>query len=282
MGRHYDKPVRNLIGGLNATGHVTHTSHRKDCITLHHNGGVRLSHDQILGIWKTRPASAHLNVDAQATWAQYVLLNEYAWSTGSTNGNRRSISIEMANISRDPNWDVAEATWREAARMVGFLCHEVIGVRPSASNVVPHHFWKATTCAGPTIDRVMPQILHLANQSYDYFRGGGTPAPKPVPTKVQPKTISDLASEVLAGRWGNGEVRKRNLANAGHDWRAVQIEVNRRLGAGAPSANRPNMYELATQVIEGLWGNGEVRRQRLTGAGYNYELVQAEVNRRLR
>ena len=37
--------------------------------------------------------------------------------------------------------------------------------------------------------------------------------------------------------------------------------------------------ELATEVINGLWGNGEERRQRLTDAGYSYSAVQAEVNR---
>lgn len=39
--------------------------------------------------------------------------------------------------------------------------------------------------------------------------------------------------------------------------------------------------ELASEVINGLWGNGEERRQRLTDAGYDYSVVQAEVNRML-
>lgn len=37
--------------------------------------------------------------------------------------------------------------------------------------------------------------------------------------------------------------------------------------------------ELAREVIEGKWGNGEDRRNRLTQAGYNYSEVQAIVNR---
>jgi hypothetical protein len=280
MGRHYDKPVKNLIAGLNATKHVTHTKHRKDVIVLHHNGGKLLSHEQVLAIWKTRPASAHLNVDAQATWAQYVLLNEYAWSTGNTEGNTRGISIEMANSTVGPGWNVPEVTWREAARMVGFLAHEVMGRRPSASFVVPHSFYKATACPGPTINRVMPQILHVANQAYDFFRGGGQPS-VPTPPKVGAKTVPMLATEVLAGRWGDGSYRKQKLIDAGYDWRAVQAEVNRRLGAGAPSAHRPSLYEVAQQVIDGQWGNGADRKARLANAGYSYVQVQAEVNRQL-
>ncbi len=37
--------------------------------------------------------------------------------------------------------------------------------------------------------------------------------------------------------------------------------------------------ELAKEVLNGLWGNGEERKKRLTQSGYDYSKVQAEVNR---
>lgn len=39
--------------------------------------------------------------------------------------------------------------------------------------------------------------------------------------------------------------------------------------------------EVAKEVINGLWGNGTERKQKLTEAGYNYNEVQTEVNRLL-
>ena len=39
--------------------------------------------------------------------------------------------------------------------------------------------------------------------------------------------------------------------------------------------------ELAKEVIDGLWGNGNARKTKLTNAGYNYSEVQKEVNRLL-
>lgn len=55
-------------------------------------------------------------------------------------------------------------------------------------------------------------------------------APKPV-TPVQPhKTVDELAREVLAGRWGNGEDRKNRITTAGYDYAAVQAKVNELLG----------------------------------------------------
>lgn len=43
------------------------------------------------------------------------------------------------------------------------------------------------------------------------------------------KTVAQLAREVIAGKWGNGADRKRRLEAAGHNYAAVQREVNRRI-----------------------------------------------------
>ena len=47
---------------------------------------------------------------------------------------------------------------------------------------------------------------------------------------------------------------------------------------GFSKHNKKSVDELAHEVIEGLWGNGEDRKQRLTNAGYNYQEVQNRVN----
>lgn len=40
------------------------------------------------------------------------------------------------------------------------------------------------------------------------------------------KTIAELAKEVIAGKWGNGQDRKNRLTAAGYDYTAVQNKVN--------------------------------------------------------
>lgn len=45
--------------------------------------------------------------------------------------------------------------------------------------------------------------------------------------KTEKKTVEELANEVLAGKWGNGDERKRLLTESGYDYNAVQDEVNR-------------------------------------------------------
>ena len=53
------------------------------------------------------------------------------------------------------------------------------------------------------------------------------PNPTPKPNK---KTNEEIADEVIAGKWGNGEDRKNRLEAAGYDYDAVQDIVNNKLG----------------------------------------------------
>lgn len=48
-----------------------------------------------------------------------------------------------------------------------------------------------------------------------------------------------------------------------------------------PVENLKTNEDLATEVIQGLWGNGQERKDRLTSAGYNYNEIQKIVNERL-
>lgn len=172
----YDEPVANFIAGLDATGHVTHTSHKKTSVTFHHNGG-RLSLAGILEVWKIRPASAHFQSDSAGRIGQYVGVYEYAWATGNTYGNAYSISIEMANSTLSPSWGVAEITWRSAARLAGWLFANVIKAAPTRSNVFVHHHWKATDCAGPYIDKIFDDLLAQVQIWYRFFTKPVTDVP---------------------------------------------------------------------------------------------------------
>jgi hypothetical protein len=53
------------------------------------------------------------------------------------------------------------------------------------------------------------------------------------------KTVTDIAKEVIAGKWGNGAERKRRLTEAGWNYDAVQAEVNRLLKGDKPAKVLP-------------------------------------------
>lgn len=112
-----------------------------------------------------------------------------------------------------------------------------------------------------------------------YIRGYAVPKydlEVPPKTESKPKSVTEIAKEVINGKWGNGSDRANKLKNAGYDYNAVQAEVNRIL------AGKKTIDELAKEVIAGKWGVGQKRKKRLMAEGYDYNAVQAEVNRLLK
>lgn len=114
-----------------------------------------------------------------------------------------------------------------------------------------------------------------------------------------------IAQKVIEGEFGNGEERVKRLIEAGYNATEVQEEVNRMLseeggesnedtntettkqnsdcrilcGIGESQLYRDNDIEtIAAEVIQGDWGNGQERKERLEQAGYDYDAVQARVN----
>lgn len=100
-------------------------------------------------------------------------------------------------------------------------------------------------------------------------------------TTTPNKSITEIAKEVIAGQWGNGDFRKNNLTSAGYDYNAVQSEVNRILSGNGTTDSKKSNAEIAKEVIAGKWGNGDDRKKKLQAAGYDYNAVQAEVNKQL-
>lgn len=47
---------------------------------------------------------------------------------------------------------------------------------------------------------------------------------------INKKTVEEIAKEVIAGKWGNGDERKQKLTNAGYNYNEVQTKVNALLG----------------------------------------------------
>lgn len=87
---------------------------------------------------------------------------------------------------------------------------------------------------------------------------------------VPTKSVEELAQEVIAGKYGNGEDRKNAL---GDRYAEVQARVNEIL-APAPEPS-VDILDLVRKTIRGDFGNGEDRRNAL---GSNYDEVQRQVN----
>lgn len=109
------------------------------------------------------------------------------------------------------------------------------------------------------VDNVMNIVTFYNLTSYD--------------TKIS-KTLEEIVQEVIAGKWGDGEERKKALTKAGYDYNTIQSLVNTSL--------KKSSVEIAKEVIAGKWGNDVERKTALTKAGYDYKIIQALVNELLK
>lgn len=92
------------------------------------------------------------------------------------------------------------------------------------------------------------------------------------------KSVDEVAREVIQGLWGNGQERYDNLTNTGYDAQAVQDRVNSILSGDDSDTSDYDIDEIANQVLQGLWGNGQERFNNLSNEGYDAQAVQDRVN----
>lgn len=120
--------------------------------------------------------------------------------------------------------------------------------------------------------------LDIAYMDAEAWRKYANPSgeTKPVTPKPVRKSNEQIAEEVIAGAWGNGEDRKNRLTQAGYDYNVIQDIVNKK---AAPV--RKSNDQIASEVIAGQWGDGNSRKNRLEQAGYDYNTIQNIVNQKL-
>lgn len=95
---------------------------------------------------------------------------------------------------------------------------------------------------------------------------------------ISNKSVDELAREVIAGKYGNGDARKNAL---GSRYSEVQARVNQILNSNNSQPTNPtptqsvDILTLVKKTIRGDFGNGQARRSAL---GSNYDAVQRQVN----
>ena len=185
---------------------------------------------------------------------------------------QKGIWIEDGTVTPKPGYVIAYNWDRSTQPNDGYADH--IGYVESVlgSNI--------TVIEGNKGEAVSRRVIPVG---WGYIRGYAAPkydaaTVTPVPSTAE-KSVEEVAKEVLAGKWGNGEERRNRLEPAGYDYAAVQAKVNQ-LAEG--TSNQKSIDAVAREVIRGKWGNGADRKRRITSAGYDYFVVQKRVNELLK
>ena len=189
----------------------------------------------------TRAAGAHIFVDRKGVAIKSIPLSRAAYSVGilftKANGaakywgelnNYNTVSIEMCDCAKhDPSKAQIKAI-KKAIKHIRKHC-------PNATKLVRHWDICGKQCPGRMSggpgtqgyerwQKLLRDLGETKEKTKKKVQKKADKAAKKDTTKK--KTNLDIAKEVVAGKWGNGKVRKDRLTAAGYDYNAIQRLVN--------------------------------------------------------
>lgn len=245
--------------------------------------------------------------DLQANGIQIALVYEefaksfYGYSAGVTQAQRAQAALDKLSLDKTTpiyfacDWDTTEADQAQinealkgAASVIGLQRVGIYGsyyvMERVASAGLASYYWQTYAWSGGQVSSHNHLYQYKNGQtvggaSVDFTRALKDPFGQTgVGTPSGTKSNEQIATEVIAGLWGNGDDRKSRLATVGYDYSAIQAIVNGRLGTSTKKSNET----IANEVIAGIWGDGDARKSKLTAAGYDYNAIQAIVNAKVK
>lgn len=169
------------------------------------------------------------------------------------------------------------------------ISHNEGGIRKVASNHVdPEHLWTQLD-AGYTMDGFRNDVKAMMDKEPNVETDSKYPTP-PFSVKVLIDNLNIRATPAMGdnikGQTGRGVFtiikvqdgwgKLRN--GTGWIWLEEEAYCTVLNYLTEESYEKKSIDEIAEEVINGKWGNGEERKMRLTEAGYDYYVVQQRVN----
>ena len=271
--------LANMGARIQPGGRFSQRTSKITGFTIHHQAGVD-AHGEASN--PRREVSANYWIANDGTIIPNIDEEHRAWTTGAVGypagaqSDMRNITVEVSNSPegvRTGSWAISDAAFNSLVALLADCAtrHGFPIRRSTNSGVAVHQDFVPTSCPGPYIMGNLGTIIARATAG-----GGSAGAPtQQTPAATGGKSVAQLADEVQAGVYGNGDQRRQAL---GGMYDAVQAEVNRRLYGGQAPQVHVNIDQLAHAVLRGEYGNGDDRMRRL---GNNYAAVQARVNQLL-
>lgn len=204
--------------------------------------------DACYNIWMDRPASANYGVDGDFV-RQFVWDKDFAWANANTWANNHLISIEHANATLDlPGTDndyvVDERTFYTGAKLTAF----VLLLNDLTPRLDPRF-------NGRGFDKSSTIFSH------GQLSDSGTACPGPF-MRRNINRYFDIVNDIYSTAKRGGKIET--------------APANPQRSVPQPAKKSPEA--VAREVIQGVWGNGSDRFNRLAQAGYNPQQIQNMVN----
>lgn len=270
-------------------------NHKIDTITIHHmagNGSVELCGNIFAN--PSRQASSNYAIGSDGRVGMYVEEANRSWCSSSGANDHRAITIEVANDKVGGNWHVSDKALAKLIDLCVDICKrngiaKLNFTGDKSGNLTMHKWFAPTGCPGPYLESKFPYIADEVNKRLNAIKEPEKPA--------QTVAVGDLVSIADNAVYYTGKampswVKSRNwyVKAISGDRAVIDKDEEGVFSICSPvntkflavESHRKTVEELAREVIQGKWGNGYTRKNRLRNAGYDYAAVQAEVNRLLK
>lgn len=132
-------------------------------ITIHHMAAVTSAKACAASFYNpNRQGSANYCVDGKEIIC-CVPEERRAWTSGSKWNDQRAITIEVANSTGKPKWEISDAAYKNLIRLCIDICKRY-NIRPAFNNTknasfTYHYMFQSTECPGPWIKNHTMQII---------------------------------------------------------------------------------------------------------------------------
>ena len=228
----------------------------------------------------SRQASCQYGIGVDGRVGMYVEEKNRSWCSSSNENDQRAVTIECASDTTHP-YAFKDVVYNKLIELCVDICKrngkkkllwlgdktKTLNYNPATDEMVltVHRWFANKSCPG---DWMYSRMGDLASKVTAKL--GGSSASNPgtaggnVLYRVQTGAFSNKA---------NADAMAAKLKAAGFD-----TYITTKSGTAVSSTAKKSVDELAREVIQGLWGNGQDRKNRLQAAGYDYNAVQKRVN----
>lgn len=116
----------------------------------------------------SRQASSNYGIGTDGRVACYVEEENRAWTTGSREIDNRAITIEVANCSREPNWEVSDKALESLIALCADICKrygfKLTYTGDKSGSLHMHKWYQSTACPGPYLGSKFPYIAEEVNK----------------------------------------------------------------------------------------------------------------------
>lgn len=263
-------------------------NHDIDTITIHCVVG-QCSVETLGNVFapSSRQASSNYGVGADGRIGMYCEEKNRSWCTSSNANDQRSITIEVASDTTHP-YAVNSKAFAGLLDLVTDICKRN-GIKKlvwstnkndrvnhlNGCNMTVHRDYANKSCPGDYLYNRHGEIAAEVNKRLNATEEPPVTENETVYVVVSGDTLSKIANKY--GTTYQKLAQYNNIVNPN----VIYVGQKIRIPGTAPNPTpvpKKSTDEIAKEVIDGKWGNGAERKQKLTDAGYDYSVIQEAVN----